>query len=245
MALAGRVALVTGAAGGIGRAVVMALEAAGAAVAATDLAGDRLQALADEGSPSSRRVWDLDVGDPEAIGDVVGRVVKERGRLDVLVNAAGISTRGPALDATVEEWERVQAVNLRGTFLACREAARAMVAAGSGSIVNLASELALVGDTNHAAYISSKAGVVGLTRALAVEWGPRGVRVNAVAPGLTDTPMTAEVTPAVREAYRNLTPNRRIGLPQDIAGAVLFLASDLGRHVVGQVLAVDGGFTIA
>lgn len=246
LTLAGRVALVTGAAGGIGLAVVRALESAGALVTATDLPGAGLEALTGgTGAPPGRRVLPLDVRDPAAVADVVGGVVEGRGRLDILVNAAGISTREPALEATAEQWDRVQSVNLRGTFLACRHAARAMVAAGSGSIVNVASELALVGDSNHAAYIASKAGVVGLTRALAVEWGPRGVRVNAVAPGLTATAMTAELTPEVREEYRGLTPNRRIGLPDDIAGPVLFLASDLSRHVVGQVLAVDGGFTIA
>lgn len=245
LALSGRAALVTGAAGGIGRAVVSALESAGAAVTATDLPGERLQALAGEGSPPARRVWVLDVGDPAAITDVVARTVEDRGRLDILVNAAGISTREPSLEESVDGWERVQAVNLRGTFFACRQAARAMVAAGSGTIVNVASELAMVGDANHAAYISSKSGVVGLTRALAVEWGPNGVRVNAVAPGLTATAMTADLAPAVREEYRTMTPNRRIGLPEDIAGPVLFLASDLSRHVTGQVLVVDGGFTIA
>ncbi len=244
--LTGRAALVTGAAGGIGRAVVTALESAGCLVTATDLPGADLESLAKEpGTAPARRVLALDVGDPSAIAEVVGRVVKDGGRLDLLVNAAGISTREPALEATLEEWERVQSVNLRGTFFACQQAARTMVAAGRGSIINVASELAMVGDTNHAAYISSKSGVVGLTRALAVEWGPKGVRVNAVAPGLTATPMTAGLDPAVREEYRTMTPNRRIGLPDDIAGPVLFLASDLSRHVVGQVLVVDGGFTIA
>ena len=246
LTLAGRTALVTGAAGGIGLAVVRALESAGALVTATDLPGAGLEALSgDPGAPPGRRVAPLDVADPAEVAEVVDRAVEDRGRLDILVNAAGISSGEPALHATVEEWERVQSVNLRGTFLACRQSARAMVATGSGSIVNVASELALVGDTNHAAYIASKAGVVGLTRALAVEWGPRGVRVNAVAPGLTATAMTADLAPEVREEYRGLTPNRRIGLPEDIAGPILFLASDLSRHVVGQVLAVDGGFTIA
>jgi D-threitol dehydrogenase (NAD+) len=246
VALAGRTALVTGAAGGIGRAVVLALESAGAAVTATDLPGEGLQSLAGErGAPPARRVSTLDVADPVAIASAVRGFLEERGHIDILVNAAGISTREPALEATVEDWERVQSVNLRGTFLTCQQAARAMVAAGRGSIVNVASELAMVGDANHAAYISSKSGVVGLTRALAVEWGPMGVRVNAVAPGLTATAMTADLAPAVREEYRTMTPNRRIGLPEDIAGPVLFLASDLSRHVTGQVLVVDGGFTIA
>ena len=246
VALAGRTALVTGAAGGIGRAVVLALESAGAVVTATDLPGQGLQSLAAErGGPPARHVSVLDVADPEAITGAVRRVLEERGHLDILVNAAGISARQPALEATVEDWERVQSVNLRGTFFTCQQAARAMVAAGRGSIVNVASELAMVGDSNHAAYISSKSGVVGLTRALAMEWGPAGVRVNAVAPGLTETAMTVDLAPAVREEYRTTTPNRRIGMPEDIAGPVLFLASDLSRHMTGQVLVVDGGFTIA
>jgi NAD(P)-dependent dehydrogenase (short-subunit alcohol dehydrogenase family) len=175
---------------------------------------------------------------------VVGAAVEAHGRLDVLVNAAGIVSRGAALDLTPGDWGRVLDVNLGGTFFACQAAARAMVSRGAGAIVNVASELALVADGNHAGYIASKAGVVGLTRALAVEWGPLGIRVNAVAPGLTRTPMTADLAEADREDYRTRTPDRRLAEPDDIAEAVLFLVSDASRHVAGQLLVVDGGYTI-
>ena len=242
----GKTALVTGAAGGIGAAVVRALSAAGVLVTATDLGGERLGALAQElaGGYSGCSTLPLDISDPDAIVHAVADTAARDSRLDILVNAAGISTRESALETTVEQWDRVQAINLRGTFLACQSAAKVMTAAGAGSIVNVASELALVGDSNHAAYISSKAGVVGLTRALAVEWAPLGLRVNAVAPGLTTTPMTADLPEAVQEDYRMHTPSRRLGTPDAIADAIVFLASDASRHVVGHLLLVDGGYTI-
>jgi NAD(P)-dependent dehydrogenase (short-subunit alcohol dehydrogenase family) len=219
------VALVTGAAGGIGSATVSALKQAGARVSGVDR--------------------EVEVSDPSAITAAVDAVVQRFGALHILVNAAGVALRGPALEVTVEEWDRVLAVNLRGTFFACQAAARAMARADGGSIVNVASELAFVGVADRSAYIASKAGVAGLTRALAVEWAPLGIRVNAVAPGLTRTPMTADLSTEDVEAYRRLTPNQQVAEPAEIAAAIVFLASGASRHVVGQVLTVDGGFSIA
>jgi 2-dehydro-3-deoxy-D-gluconate 5-dehydrogenase len=186
----------------------------------------------------------VDVAKPEAIRAAIDSAAARHGRLDVLVNAAGVIDRRDSIDVTTEQWDRVLDVNLKGTFFACQAATRVMVAAGGGSIVNIASELALAATARRAPYIASKAGVAGLTRALAAEWGPLGVRVNAVAPGLTRTAMTADLSADELEDYRLATPNRRLGEPADIAGAVLFLASDAARHVAGQVLVVDGGFTI-
>jgi NAD(P)-dependent dehydrogenase (short-subunit alcohol dehydrogenase family) len=219
------VALVTGAGGGIGSATVSAFEAAGAQVSGVDR--------------------EVEVSDPSATASAVGAVVRRFGALHILVNAAGVALRGPALEVTLDEWDRVLAVNLRGTFFACQAAARTMARADGGSIVNVASELAFVGVADRSAYIASKAGVAGLTRALAVEWAPLGIRVNAVAPGLTRTPMTADLSAEDVEAYRRLTPDQRVAEPADIAAAIVFLASDASRHVVGQVLTVDGGFSIA
>jgi len=240
--LDGRVAIVTGAAGGIGEAVVHALAGAGATVLGADLEGERLRRLAGD-LPAGCAIA-LDVADPRALERAAAAAVDAHGRLDILVNAAGIVSRSAALDVTPEEWHRVLDVNLGGTFFACQAAARVMVARDGGAIVNVASELALVADGNHAGYIASKAGVAGLTRALAVEWGPLGIRVNAVAPGLTRTPMTADMAEADREDYRTRTPDRRLAEPEDIAEAVLFLVSDASRHVAGQLLVVDGGYTI-
>ena len=188
---------------------------------------------------------EVDVSDAEAVRAAIDAAASGQGRLDVLVNAAGVVGRFPALEVTPQEWNRVLDVNLKGTFFACQAAARVMLPAGSGSIVNIASELALAATDRRAPYIAGKAGVAGLTRALAVEWAPHGIRVNAVAPGLTRTPMTADLAPDELEDYRRLTPNRRLAEPDDIADVVVFLASDAARHIVGQVLVVDGGFTIA
>jgi len=187
----------------------------------------------------------VDVAQPIEVRAAIDGAASRHGRLDILVNAAGVSGREQALEVTPEDWDRVLGVNLKGTFFACQAAARLMVRAGSGSIINVASELALVATARRAPYIASKAGVAGLTRALAAEWGPLGIRVNAVAPGLTRTPMTADLSSPELEQYRLRTPIRRLAEPEDIAEAVLFLASDAARHVVGQVLVVDGGFTIA
>jgi 2-deoxy-D-gluconate 3-dehydrogenase len=220
VALNGRVAIVTGARGGIGSATVLALEAAGAKVTGFDR--------------------EVDVSDRSA----VERAFAAFERLDILVNAAGVIARGPALDTTSDDWDAVLDVNLKGTFFACQAAARVMSRHGGGCIVNVASELAIAASAGRAAYIASKAGVIGLTRALAVEWAPLGIRVNAVAPGLTRTPMTADLAEEAREAYRLRAPNQRLGEPADIADVVVFLASDAARHVVGQVLPVDGGFTV-
>jgi NAD(P)-dependent dehydrogenase (short-subunit alcohol dehydrogenase family) len=162
----------------------------------------------------------------------------------VLVNAAGTVVRGAALDSSPEDWDRTLDTNLGGTFFACQAAARIMRERGGGVIVNVASELAVAATANRAPYIASKAGVAGLTRALAVEWGPLGIRVNAVAPGLTRTGMTADLSPEELEQYRLQSPNRRLAEPEDIAEVIVFLASDAARHVVGQMLVVDGGFTI-
>jgi NAD(P)-dependent dehydrogenase (short-subunit alcohol dehydrogenase family) len=212
--------VVTGAQGGIGGATVRALEAAGAKVTGIDR--------------------EVDVSDPSALE----RALAGFNRLDILVNAAGVISRGPALEVEPGGWDRVLDVNLKGTFFACQAAARLMSRGGGGSIVNVASELAIAASAGRAPYIASKAGVIGLTRALAVEWAPLGIRVNAVAPGLTRTPMTADLTEEAREEYRLRAPNQRLGEPADIADVIVFLASDAARHVVGQVLPVDGGFTV-
>jgi NAD(P)-dependent dehydrogenase (short-subunit alcohol dehydrogenase family) len=230
--LAGRTAVVTGAGSGIGAATLRALEAEGARAVGLD-------------RRAAAPVREADVLDVAALQRRLAEVARELGRLDILVNAAGVVVRGPALETTEAGWERTLDTNLRGTYFACQAAARVMREQGGGSIVNVASELAFAATSDRAPYIASKAGVAGLTRALAVEWGPLGIRVNAVAPGLTRTGMTADLSADELEAYRLQSPNRRLAEPADIADVVVFLASDRARHVVGQVVVVDGGFTVA
>ena len=170
----------------------------------------------------------------------------ERPRVDVLVNAAGVGGWGPTEDYPDELWDRVLQVNLTGTFICCRAAGRRMLAAGSGSIVNVASTLGLVGFPGTIAYVASKGGIVQLTRALAVEWASRGVRVNAIAPSTFDTELVRRNRPERPQVYDRLlglTPSGRFGLPHEIVGPALFLACDAGSMVTGHVLAVDGGYT--
>ncbi|MDA0159243.1 SDR family oxidoreductase [Solirubrobacter ginsenosidimutans] len=225
--MAGRVALVTGARQGVGRSIATALAEAGAEVIGTSReAGDGLRAL--------------DVADPQQIDALMAEI----GRLDILVNNAGLSIRRPAGEYAVDEWDAVLDVNLRGPFLMARAAAARMP--GGGRIINLSSTYARATVTERAPYAASKAGLEHLTRVLALEWAPRGILVNAVAPGLTDTETRAAVLADPEQAARRAAeiPLGRIGEADDVAGAVLLLASEAGRFITGQTIVVDGGYTL-
>lgn len=237
MTFDGAVAVVTGAAGGIGAAVCRALAGQGATVVGLDRGWDG-------GGPEARET--VDVTDESAVEDAFARIARERGTPDILVNAAGITHRGSTIEAPTHTWDAVLATNLRGTYLCCRAAARGMLERGSGAIVNVSSQLAISPPGGRAAYVAAKQGVIGLTRTLAVEWAPRGVRVNAVAPGITRTPMieAIERDPEASAAYAARIPLGRFAEPDEIAAPILFLASSAAAYVVGEVLVVDGGYTI-
>ncbi|MFC0530282.1 SDR family NAD(P)-dependent oxidoreductase [Phytohabitans kaempferiae] len=246
--LAGKVAWITGAGRGLGRAIAVGLAAAGARVALTARSADQLKDVADEidsrtGGPTL--VLPGSVSDPAVVADHAARVVGELGRLDVLVNSAGISpsvVRSEHL--TDADWQQILDINLTGTFYCCREAGRYMLAAGSGSIVNVSSVHGHTAVERMCAYAASKGGVELLTRTLSVEWADRGVRVNSLAPGYFRTQLT-EAYVASRHGARVMSriPMARIGETSELVGAAVFLAGDASSYVTGASLVVDGGWT--
>ncbi len=248
MRLKGKAAVVTGAASrGIGRAIASAFLLEGARVTLADMDQPRLdQAVAEVGGAGGE-VFAVaaDLSEPQGAEAMVEGAVHRYGRLDVLVHCAAVIARTPFLEATAEEWDRVLAVNVRGSFLCAQAAARRMAGQKSGKIVLLASDAALVGVPPLAAYASSKAAVVGLMRTAAVELAGYNIQVNAIAPGTTLTDMTRErlSDPEWRERVVARFPLGRLGQPSDIAGAAVFLASSESDWMTGHCLVVDGGHT--
>lgn len=245
--LDGRVALVTGASMGIGHDLALALASAGASVVAAARSTDLCDGLVDtiRAGGGTAAAVPLDLRDRSSIERAVGATVEAFGRIDILVNNAGLGTNHDALTATEAEWDELFAVNVRGLFFACQSAGRRMTEQRYGRIVNMSSQAGLVGIRRHAAYSASKAAVIGLTKVLALEWGPFGVTVNAVAPTFIRTPGTAERLdqPEFLADVLSRIPVGRVGTTMDVAGAVVYLASPAAGLVSGTVLAVDGGWT--
>jgi NAD(P)-dependent dehydrogenase (short-subunit alcohol dehydrogenase family) len=245
--LDGKTALVTGAGRGIGASLAHALATAGAQVAVAARTRIELTHVADQigDAGGDALAVEMDLRDIESIESAIAATVAHYGKLDVLVNNAGVGTNHDALDLDPTDWDDLMAVNLRGLFFACQAAGRHMIARGSGRIINISSQAGQVGIVRHAAYCASKGGVEQLTRVLALEWGPHGVTVNAVAPTFIRTPGTAERLDDpdfLAEVLRRI-PTGRVGSPMDVAGPVVFLASAAAALVNGAVLTVDGGWT--
>jgi NAD(P)-dependent dehydrogenase (short-subunit alcohol dehydrogenase family) len=244
---ADRVAVVTGAGSGLGRATAHRLADEGASVAVLDVAADAAEKTAAEigERDGSARAYAVDVTNPTAVNAVAGTVAADLGRPQVLVNSAGIGGFAHTLDETYERWSAIVGVNLTGTFLMC-QAMLPYLLDGGGAIVNVASNAGLMGQPYSAAYCASKGGVVNLTRALAVEYVKRGVRVNAVAPGGMNTPMIAGFSMpegvSLKE-FAKVTSPLGYAEPEELASLIAYVASDDARYMVGSILSMDGGIT--
>ena len=244
--LTGKVAVVLGGTSGLGRAIAMGLAEAGADLVASSRRADVVEETAKAVEAKGRRTIRAtsDVTDRPSLEKLRDAVLQAFGQVDILVNAAGRTKRTPSLDMAEEEWDAILETNLTGAMRASQVFARPMLERGEGSIIHIASLASFVGLMEVAAYTASKAGVAGLTRALAVEWAPRGVRVNSIAPGVFRTPLNTNLLDGTERGreFKVRTPMQRFGQAEELQGAAVYLASDAARFVTGQVLAVDGGF---
>jgi 3-oxoacyl-[acyl-carrier protein] reductase len=241
--MSNRIAFVTGASRGIGRACALSLSAAGCRVALAARNREKLEAVAKEieSQGGQSYVVELDLGNPESIHKAMATTAQEFGAIEILVNNAGITKDGLAMRLKREDWDAVLQTNLTGTFLAIQAALPAMVKARWGRIINIASVVGETGNAGQANYVASKAGLIGLTKSLALELASRNITVNAITPGFIETDMTAVLNEAIRAKMLEAIPLKRFGKPEDVAAAVKFLASDEAEYITGHALKVNGG----
>ncbi|MDO9124793.1 MAG: 3-oxoacyl-[acyl-carrier-protein] reductase [Deltaproteobacteria bacterium] len=243
MELSGKVALVTGAAQGIGKAIALLLARNGADVVVSDINLEKAQETTNEIQGMGRRSFAIkvNVADLKDVERMVEAIVEQFGRIDILVNNAGITRDRLILRMTEEDWDAVLDVNLKGTFNCTKAVIRHMSKQKSGKIVSIASVSGEMGNPGQANYAASKAGVIGFTKTIAREFAGRGINVNAIAPGYIQTPMTDAVPEKAKEELKRMIPMERLGKPEDVAQAVLFLVSENSSYITGQVLNVNGG----
>jgi 3-oxoacyl-[acyl-carrier protein] reductase len=245
--LKGKVALVTGASQGIGRDAALALAEAGAKVAVAARNEEKLATLVAEVNAAGGEAFavKMDVADPEQVKAGFKAMLEKFGKLDILVNNAAITKDGLAMRMKQEDWETVLRTNLTGAHFCTQQALATMMRARAGRIINITSIVAQSGNAGQANYVAAKAGLIGLTKAIAIEIASRNVTVNAIAPGFIETPMTDVLPDKVKEELKNRIPLGRMGSPRDVAAAIVFLASDEAGYITGHVLNVNGGMHLA
>jgi 3-oxoacyl-[acyl-carrier protein] reductase len=244
--LANQVAVVTGAGRGIGQAIALKLAAAGADIACVDLKLEFCAETVQKTQALGRKAWPFaaNVSDAANVEAVAEQILTATGKVDILVNNAGITKDGLLMRMSEADWDAVLDINLKGTFLFTKAFSRSLLKQRSGRIVNIASVIGLIGNAGQCNYGASKAGVIGFTKSAARELASRGITVNAIAPGFIETAMTAKISPEAREGLLKQIPLGNLGQPEDVANAVLFLASPAARYITGQVLPVDGGMAM-
>ncbi|MFH1097263.1 MAG: 3-oxoacyl-[acyl-carrier-protein] reductase [Candidatus Desantisbacteria bacterium] len=245
--LEGRVALITGSARGIGRAICETLGEKGTEIVVADVNFEQAQETAQKLGEIFHKdalPIEVDVSKIESVQAMIKKILDKRGKIDILVNNAGITKDGLLMRMKDEDWQRVIDINLTGTFNCTREVVKVMLKQRSGRIVNIASIIGLVGNVGQANYAASKAGIIGLTKSVAREIASRGITVNAIAPGFIETDMTKVLAVEIREKLLGNIPLGRLGTPQDVANTVAFLVSDAASYITGQVIVVDGGMVM-
>ena len=240
-----KIALITGSARGIGKTIAEKFQEQGATIVITDINEQTLDGAVEELSKNGEVMGlKMNVADAGSVQQAVDAVIEKYGRIDVLVNNAGITKDGMMSRMEESEFDSVIAVNLKGTFNATKSVSQYMLKQRSGNIINISSVVGIIGNMGQANYSASKAGVIGLTKTSAKEFAKRGIRVNAIAPGFIKTDMTDQLSDAAKEALYSNIPLKRLGAPDDIANAAVFLASDNAGYITGQVLVVDGGMVM-